>query len=126
MHGFWDLRDVAHTELVNRLLHLGIVGIGSAELEGVGLFDEQEVLEAHGGFTGIVQSGRELGARIVGIRTGHPWRQSGSGLREKWILVLVVVGFLVGGCLRGWCRRGHLRRWRGCWGLRWGAAHPET
>src|ERR1700688_5030213 len=127
MHVLRDLRDVAHAELVNRLLHLGIIGIGGAELKGVGLLEEQEVLDAHRGFAGVVQSGRKLGARIVGVGPGHARRKRGSRLREKWIVVVVVVVLVgVGGFLRAWRRRRRLRRWRGCGRLRRGAAHPET
>src|SRR6202140_1259 len=126
MHVLRDLRDVAHAELVNRLLHLGIIGIGGAELKGVGLLEEQEVLDAHRGFAGVVKSGRELGARIVGVGPGHARRKRGSGLREKWIVVVVVVLVGVGGFLRAWRRCGGLRRGRGCGRLRRGAAHPET
>ena len=61
----------------------GIIGIVGAELKRVRLFEQREVLDAHRRFARVVHSGRELGTRIVGIRTRHPRGSGGAGAEER-------------------------------------------
>jgi hypothetical protein len=60
--------------LAEGFLHLRIVGIVGAELKRVGLLHQQNVFEAHRGFARVVNSGRQFGARIIYVRTGHARR----------------------------------------------------
>ena len=48
MHFLGKLRNhSAYAHLADHLLNLGVIGIGGAQLECVGLFEQEKVLESH-------------------------------------------------------------------------------
>src|SRR5579859_8087174 len=67
LNRFGKFRDVTDTELADGFLHFRIVGIGCAELKGVGLFKQKKMPDAHGGFAGVIETWSELGAGITGV-----------------------------------------------------------
>src|SRR5260370_40467676 len=74
------LRDVTDAELADGLLNLWVVGIRYAELKRVGFLEQKEGLDAHGGFTGVVENGSKLRARGCGIRAFAHRRETRSRL----------------------------------------------
>src|SRR5579859_3989876 len=92
--GYLGQPGFGHAQLSQSLLHLRIVGISGSKLKRVGLLEELEVLDTHGGFSRVVESGSELGAGIIYVGPLHPRGQSWRGLRGKGIFFFILV-FLV-------------------------------
>src|SRR5205823_11872261 len=93
-------------KLSDCLLHFRIVGVRGAELKRVRLLDEQQMLDAHRSFGGVVKARRKFGAGIAGVGTFHAEEECGSGLRSERVIVFLALLCL--GLLRG--RRRRIRR----------------
>src|SRR5262249_22072057 len=65
--GLRHFRDVAYAELIYGLPHFWVIGIVNAEFESVGFFQQHDVPDAYRCFTGVINSRRQFGARVLSV-----------------------------------------------------------